>query len=103
MEGSSQAIYFYRKVLKMAYSFVIDPRAIKDIQEAIDYYEEQQAGIGIYAPIKKSIKLLNHYLVFQWKWTLKKAPSRNPMLFNFSHFFKSNMFLKLKQYPCLRI
>ncbi|AEL28750.1 hypothetical protein Cycma_5066 [Cyclobacterium marinum DSM 745] len=56
----------------MAYSLVIDPRAIKDIQEAIDYYEEQQAGIGIYAPIKKSIKLLNHYHVLQWKWTLKK-------------------------------
>ena len=30
----------------MAYSIVIDPRAIKDIQEAIDYYEEQQPGIG---------------------------------------------------------
>jgi toxin ParE1/3/4 len=30
----------------MAYGIVIDPRAIRDIQEAIDYYDEQQAGLG---------------------------------------------------------
>ena len=30
----------------MAYTIVIDPRAIQDIQEAIDYYEEKLPGLG---------------------------------------------------------
>ena len=30
----------------MAYTLFIDPRAIQDVQEAIDYYDEQQAGLG---------------------------------------------------------
>lgn len=30
----------------MAFSIVIDRRAILDIQEAIDYYDEQQAELG---------------------------------------------------------
>jgi toxin ParE1/3/4 len=30
----------------MAFTLVIDPRAIQDVQKAIDYYEEQQAGLG---------------------------------------------------------
>lgn len=30
----------------MGYTTVIDPRAIQDIQQAIDYYEEQQPGLG---------------------------------------------------------
>lgn len=30
----------------MAYALVIDSRAQDDIQEAIDYYEEQQARLG---------------------------------------------------------
>lgn len=30
----------------MAFSTVIDPKAIQDIQEAIDYYEEKEIGLG---------------------------------------------------------
>lgn len=30
----------------MAFSLVIDPKAIEDIQQAIDYYDEQQVGLG---------------------------------------------------------
>jgi len=30
----------------MAFSTVIDPRAMQDIQQAIDFYENQQPGIG---------------------------------------------------------
>jgi hypothetical protein len=30
----------------MSFTLVIDPRAIRDIQEAIDCYDEQQAGLG---------------------------------------------------------
>ncbi len=30
----------------MAYQLIIDPAAIADIQDAIDYYDEQQAGLG---------------------------------------------------------
>lgn len=30
----------------MAFTLVIDPRAIRDVQKAIDYYDGQQAGLG---------------------------------------------------------
>lgn len=30
----------------MAYSVNLDPRAIEDIREIIDYYEEQEPGLG---------------------------------------------------------
>ena len=30
----------------MSFSIVIDHRALKDIQQAIDYYDEQQSGLG---------------------------------------------------------
>jgi len=48
----------------MAFSLVIDPRAIQDIQHAIDYYDQQQAGLGI----RFEATLNKHLLV------LKKNP-----------------------------
>ncbi len=48
----------------MAFTLVIDPRAIRDIQEAIDYYDEQQAGLG-----KRFEAVLNKHLL-----TLAKTP-----------------------------
>jgi len=30
----------------MAFTLLIDPRAIQDIQDAIDYYDKQHAGLG---------------------------------------------------------
>ncbi len=29
----------------MSFNTVLDPRAIRDIQQAIDYYEEQEPGL----------------------------------------------------------
>jgi hypothetical protein len=49
----------------MAYSLVIDPKAIQDIQQAIDYYDEQQTGLG-----KRFESALNKRLI-----TLEKNPS----------------------------
>ena len=48
----------------MAYSLVIDPNAIQDIQQAIDYYDEQQTGLG-----KRFESALNKRLI-----TLEKNP-----------------------------
>lgn len=48
----------------MAYTIDIDPRAIRDVQQAIDYYEEQQAGLGV-----KFENALNNQLT-----TLEKNP-----------------------------
>ena len=42
----------------MVYNIVIDPRAIRDIQQAINYYDEQQAGLG-----KKFEEALNKHLL----------------------------------------
>ncbi|MEQ9164671.1 MAG: hypothetical protein RLO12_00320 [Fulvivirga sp.] len=42
----------------MAYSIVIEPAAIQDIQQAIDYYDEQQIGLS-----KKFEASLNKQLV----------------------------------------
>jgi toxin ParE1/3/4 len=48
----------------MAYTTVIDPRAMQDIQKAIDYYEEQDVGLG-----EQFEDSLNQYLL-----TLEKNP-----------------------------
>ena len=42
----------------MAYSLVIDPRATQDVQQAINYYEERQHGLG-----KKFENALNKQLL----------------------------------------
>lgn len=41
----------------MAFTTVLDPRAIRDIQQAIDFYEEQQPGLG-----EQFEETLNEYL-----------------------------------------
>ncbi|MBC9798432.1 hypothetical protein [Sinomicrobium weinanense] len=48
----------------MAYSVIVEPVAIQDIQEAIDYYDEQQPGLG-----EKFEAVLNKHLI-----ALKKNP-----------------------------
>jgi toxin ParE1/3/4 len=48
----------------MAYALEIDLRAIRDIQEAINYYDEQQSGLG-----RKFENELNKHLL-----TLEKNP-----------------------------
>lgn len=48
----------------MAFTLVIDPGVIRDIQEAIDYYDEQQTGLG-----ERFEAALNKHLL-----TLEKNP-----------------------------
>lgn len=48
----------------MAFTLVIDLRAIRDVQQAIDYYDEQQAGLG-----QRFEAVLNIHLL-----TLEKNP-----------------------------
>jgi toxin ParE1/3/4 len=42
----------------MSFTITLDPRAISDVQQAIDYYEEQQIGLG-----ERFETLLNEHLV----------------------------------------
>ncbi len=66
----------------MKFILELDPRAIKDIQEAIDYYDEQLTGLG-----EKFETYLNKYI---------KSLSKNP----FFHFRYDNIrCLPLKKFP----
>lgn len=51
----------------MTFDIVIDPRAILDIQKAIDYYDEQQTGLG-----KRFETIVNKHLI-----ALEKNPFYN--------------------------
>jgi len=42
----------------MAFSIAVDPRAMQDIQQAIDFYENQQPGLG-----KQFEEILNQQLL----------------------------------------
>lgn len=42
----------------MPFTIFIEPLALLDIQQAIDYYDEKQAGLG-----KKFESALNHHLI----------------------------------------
>lgn len=66
----------------MGYTIFIDPRAIQDIQEAINYYDNQQAGLG-----KKFERELNKYFV---------ALEKNPF---FSVRYDLVRCLPLKKFP----
>ncbi|MGS2764458.1 type II toxin-antitoxin system RelE/ParE family toxin [Sinomicrobium sp. M5D2P9] len=66
----------------MAYSIVIEPVAIQDIQEVIDYYDEQQPGLG-----EKFEGTLNKHLI-----ALKKNPF-------FQVRYDNTHCLPLKKYP----
>jgi len=48
----------------MPFNVVIEPRALADIQQAVDYYEEQLAGLG-----ERFSETVDHYI---------KAISENP-------------------------
>lgn len=43
----------------MTYSIVIEPAALQDIQQGIDYYDDQQIGLG-----KKFEAAVNKHLVY---------------------------------------
>ena len=66
----------------MKFQLLLDPRAINDIQSAIDYYNEQAKGLG-----EKFEKYLDKYLV---------SLSRNPF---FQVRYDKIHCLPLKKYP----
>lgn len=39
----------------MPFTIVLDPRAVQDIQESIDYYEDQEPGLG------RQLEHVDHY------------------------------------------
>ena len=51
----------------MIYKVVIEPRAILDIQEAIDYYDSKQNGLGayFYQVVEAHIETLSESPFFQ--------------------------------------
>lgn len=53
----------------MIYKVVIEPRAILDIQDAIDYYESKQNGLGqyFYQVVEEHIETLAKNPFFQIK------------------------------------
>ncbi|TRX61419.1 type II toxin-antitoxin system RelE/ParE family toxin [Fulvivirga sp. M361] len=66
----------------MAYSIIIEPAALQDIQQAIDYYDEQQVGLGerFEAALNKHLVSLEENPFFQIRYDdvhcqpLKKYP-----------------------------
>ncbi len=66
----------------MSYSTILDPRALFDIQEAIDYYEDQEPGLGerFESALNQSILMLEQTPFFQVRYDnihclpLKKYP-----------------------------
>lgn len=54
----------------MLYNVVFDKRAEKDIQQAIDYYDDQQIGLGekFWLAIKEHIRLLRVNPFFQVRY-----------------------------------
>ncbi|MFI0491302.1 type II toxin-antitoxin system RelE/ParE family toxin [Flavobacterium sp.] len=54
----------------MIYKVVIEPRAIFDIQEAIDYYDSQQTGLGeyFYQVVDEHIETLTKSPFFQIRY-----------------------------------
>jgi toxin ParE1/3/4 len=67
----------------MNFSIVIDPRAIKDIQEAINYYDEQQIGLGakFEALINKHLSALEKNPYFQIRYANVRCLSLNKFPF----------------------
>jgi toxin ParE1/3/4 len=54
----------------MIYKVVIEPRAILDLQEAIDYYDSKQSGLGeyFYQVVDKHIETLVKSPFFQIRY-----------------------------------
>jgi len=54
----------------MAYSVVIDPVALQDIQQGIDYYDDQQIGFGekFEAAVNKQLISLERNPFFQVRY-----------------------------------
>jgi toxin ParE1/3/4 len=66
----------------MSYAIVLDPRAIRDVQDAIDYYDDEQVGLG-----QKFEKALNRHLI---------ALEKNPF---FQNRYSNVHCLPLKKFP----
>ncbi|MDR9415750.1 MAG: hypothetical protein RI564_05670 [Gracilimonas sp.] len=72
----------------MAFEAVLDPRAIQDIQEGIDYYDDQEIGLGeiFEETIHEHIKKLKHIPFFQMRYdTVRCLPvSKFPYMIHFT-------------------
>lgn len=54
----------------MNYQILISPLAIQDIQQAIDYYDEQQLGLGekFESALNEYLQVLKKYPLFQFRY-----------------------------------
>ena len=54
----------------MSYKIVIEPRAILDIQDAVDYYDYKQIGLGeyFYKTLEEHIDVLRKNPLFQVRY-----------------------------------
>jgi plasmid stabilization system protein ParE len=54
----------------MSYKIVIEPRALLDIQDAVDYYDFKQIGLGAYffQTLEEHIEVLNKNPSFQIRY-----------------------------------
>ena len=54
----------------MSYKIVIEPRAIIDIQDAVDYYDFKQVGLGAYffLTLEEHIEVLSNNPLFQIRY-----------------------------------
>ncbi|WP_282787953.1 type II toxin-antitoxin system RelE/ParE family toxin [Flavobacterium croceum] len=54
----------------MNYKIVIEPRALLDIQDAIDYYNQKQIGLGVhfYNTLEEHIEVLKTNPLFQIRY-----------------------------------
>ena len=72
----------------MAYTLVLDPRAIRDIQKAIDYYDEQRPGLGkrFEAALNKNFKALKKNPFFYTRYdNVRCLPLKNfPFMVHFT-------------------
>jgi len=59
----------------MSYKIVIEPRAIIDIQDAVDYYDFKQVGLGAYffLTIEEHIEVLSNNPLFQIRYNDYRA------------------------------
>ena len=54
----------------MSFKIVFEPRSIFDIQDAVDYYDSRQIGLGeyFYETLEKHIEVINKSPYFQVKY-----------------------------------
>lgn len=79
----------------MAFKIVVEPRALADIQQAIDYYDKQQVGLGekFILIIDKHFKSISKNPFFQIRYDkIRCLPIKNfPFMIHFFIEEKTNI------------